>query len=41
MGQPIELTQELLDLFAVVNFQLGEEAIDREVRISMLNKLNP
>lgn len=41
MGQPIELTQELLDLFAVINFQLGDEAIDKEVRISMLNKLNP
>ena len=30
-----------MDLFTVVSFEMGEEAIDRELRMEFLKKLNP
>lgn len=41
INHSLELTQELMDLFTVVSFELGEEAIDREMRMELLKKFYP
>lgn len=30
-----------MDLFTVVSFEMGEEAIERELRVQLLKKLHP